>query len=168
MQISDEMLKVLDQSVGPMGLIECIAISHPKWSAIQRFVTNSNVNITVKHEDGQSFEYAYAPLTISKSAENSNLDQGLSVKIGDLGAIIPDLIDLVFLDEDIVFPKLSYRAYFIDQYDSPIAVSRDLDVESVTRDWQGSEIEAVAPGLNDNGNGEVYSASTDPSLISFY
>ena len=168
MQISEEMLNLLDQSAGPMGLIECIEISHPKWLSVQRFVANSNMNITVKHEDGQIFEYAYAPLTISKSAENSNLDQGLSVKIGDVGALIPDLIDLVFLDEDIIFPKLSYRAYFIAQYDSPVAVSRDLDVEGVTRDWQGSEIEAVAPGLNDSGNGEVYSPSTDPSLMSFY
>ncbi|MEG0343404.1 MAG: DUF1833 family protein [Acinetobacter sp.] len=168
MQISENMLNVLDQSKGPMGLIECVEISHPNWPNVQRFVTNSNLNITVKHEDGQAHEYLFSPLTISKSAENGNLDSGLSVKIGDVGEVIPDLIDLIIEDEDITLPKVSYRAYFIGQYDAPIAVSRDLDLESVTRDIKGSEIEAVAPGLNDNGNGEVYSASTDPSLVSFY
>lgn len=168
MQISEDMLNVLDQSAGPMGLIESVEISHSKWPTVQRFVTNSNLNLALKHEDGQSYEYVFAPLNISKSAENGNLDQGLNIKIGDVGELIPDLIDLILDDEQIELPKVNYRAYFIGQYDSPIVVARELDLESITRDWKGSECEVVAPGLNDNGNGEVYSASTDPSLISFY
>ena len=168
MQISEDMLNVLDQSAGPMGLIESVEISHSKWPSVQRFVTNSNLNLVLKHEDGQSFEYIFAPLTISKSAENGNLDQGLNIKIGDVGEVIPVLIDLILEDDDIELPKVNYRAYFIGQYDSPIVVARALDLESITRDWKGSECEVAAPGLNDNGNGEVYSASTDPSLISFY
>lgn len=168
MQISEDMLNVLDQSSGPFGLIECVEISHSKWSSVQRFVTNSNLNLVLKHEDSQSFEYVFAPLNISKTAESGNLDQGLNIKIGDVGELIPDLIDLILDDEDIELPKVNYRAYFIGQYDSPVVVARALDLESITRDWKGSECEVVAPGLNDNGNGEVYSASTDPSLISFY
>lgn len=168
MEITENMLCVLDQSAGPMGLIKCIEITHPKWTSVLRFVTNSNFNINVKHEDGQSFEYVPSNLTITKSSESGNLDQGLSVKVGDVGELIPECIDAFIYDEDIVLPTASYREYFIGRYESPVVVSRGLDVEGVTRDDQGSDCEVVAPRLNDNGNGEVYDVSTDPGLAGFY
>ena len=47
-------------------------------------------------------------------------------------------------------------------------MARNLEIEKISRDWQGTRADAKAPSLNDSGNGEVYSVSTDPSLIGFY
>lgn len=162
------MLSVLDQTAGPTGLIECIEISHSKWPSVLRYVINSSEAMMLTHEDGQSFEYIYAPIKVSRSTDEDTLEQELSFSFGDLGETVPALIDLIIHDEEIELPLVSYRAYLIGQYDSPIFVARDLELEKVTRDWQGTQGDSKAPGLNDSGNGEVYSASTDPSLIGFY
>lgn len=168
MEITNEMLAVLDQSTGPAGLIECIEISHSKWPLILRYVINSNEAMNLTHEDGQAFEYTYAPVSISRSTDQDTLEQELSFTLGDVGEAVPTLIDLFIHDEVIELPNVSYRAYLMGKYDVPIFVARDLELESVTRDWQGTRGDSRAPGLNDNGNGEIYSASTDPSLIGFY
>lgn len=168
MEITNEMMSVLDQTAGPTGLIECIEISHPNWPSVLRYVINSTESMILTHEDGQSFEYTYAPVNITRAADEDTLEQELSFTLGDVGETVPELIDLIIHDEVIELPLVSYRAYLIGQYQSPIFVARHLELESVTRDWQGTRGESKAPGLNDNGNGEVYSASTDPSLIGFY
>lgn len=168
MEITTEMLSVLDQTAGPTGLIECIEISHPNWPSVLRYVVNSTESMILTHEDGQSFEYSYAPVNITRAADEDTLDQELSFTLADVGEVVPELIDLIIHDEVIELPLVSYRAYLIGQYDSPIFVARNLELESVTRDWKGTRGDSKAPGLNDNGNGEVYSASTDPSLIGFY
>lgn len=167
MEITDEMLAVLDQSSGPTGLLECLEIKHSKWPAM-RYVINSSYSHTVIHEDGTSYAYLPMPIGISKSAQGETLDQELSFNIGDLGETIPDLIDLIIYDEVVELPLISYRAYLIGKYNNPVAISKDLELEEITRDWQASRGDAKAPGLNDTGNGEVYSASTNPSLIGFY
>lgn len=168
MEITAEMLSVLDQSAGPTGLIEFLEISHPNWPSVLRYVVNSSEPITVKHEDGQSFEYIYSPIQITRSSDQDTLDQEVNFMIGDVGQIVPDLIDLFIHDEEIEAPFASYRAYFVGQYDAPIFIAKNLEIESITRDWQGTQGDAKAPGLNDSGNGGIYSASTDPSLIGFY
>ena len=97
------------------------------------------------------------------------VDQSQSTfTLGDLGEVVPKLIDLFIYDEDVVLPTISHRMYFIGQYDAPLTVVSDLELDSITRDWQGMRCEAKAPGLNNNGNGEIYSASKYPSLIGFY
>lgn len=62
---------------------------------------------------------------------------------------------------------MNYRAYVIGKYDLPCTYAKGLEVIVITRDWKGTSFEAQAPGLNDSGNGEIYSASTDPSLEDF-
>lgn len=168
MEITTEMLTLLDQTAGPAGLLECIEISHPNWPSVLRYVVNSSESMILTHEDGQSFEYTYAPVNITRAADEDTLDQELSFTLGDVGEVVPELIDLIIHDEVIELPLVSYRAYLIGQHDSPIFVARNLELESVTRDFKGTRGDSKAPGLNDNGNGEVYSASTDPSLIGFY
>ena len=167
-ELTEEMLAVLDQSAGPVGWLESVEISHPNWPQVLRYVVNSSEPIQLTHEDGQTFEYVYVPLTINRGGDEDNLDQKLSAVIGDVGTIIPDLIKLVLQDDEITTPILNYRAYIIGRYDVPAYVVKDLEVITVTRDWQGSSFEAQAPGLNDSGNGEIYSASTDESLEGFY
>ncbi|VCZ58058.1 hypothetical protein BANRA_02767 [Acinetobacter baumannii] len=42
MIITDEMLAVLDQSSGPVGLLECIEVSHPSWPRVLRYIVNGS------------------------------------------------------------------------------------------------------------------------------
>lgn len=167
-ELTPEQLALLDQSAGPIGWLESVEISHPNWPQVLHYVVNSSEPISLTHEDGQSFEYVYVPLTINRGGDEDNLDQKLSAMIGDVGTIIPDLIKLVLQDEEITPPVLNYRAYNMGNYDVPAWVVKDLEIAVVTRDHRGSNIESQAPGLNDSGNGEIYSPSTDESLEGFY
>ncbi|MGH1941398.1 DUF1833 family protein, partial [Acinetobacter baumannii] len=98
MIITDEMLAVLDQSSGPVGLLECIEVSHPNWPRVLRYIVNSSDPMDLTHEDGQTFTYSFAPLNITRSNEEENLDQKITAAIGDVGSEIPDLVDLVLKD----------------------------------------------------------------------
>ena len=167
-EITGEIESILDQSSGAIGKIECLEISHPKWSQVYHFQITSNDNVTVKHENGESFDYEYAQMTISKATDSETLEQEITFFFGDLGEIIPNLVDTFINDEEIVLPLVSYRAYLMDSYESPIFVARDLEITGISRDWQGARADAKAPSLNESGNGEVYSVSLDPSLIGFY
>ncbi len=61
MIITDEMLAVLDQSSGPVGLLECIEVSHPNWPRVLRYIVNGSDPMDLTHEDGQTFTYSFAP-----------------------------------------------------------------------------------------------------------
>lgn len=162
------MLSLLDQSSGSVGLVETIEVTHPNWSAALRYVVNSSVPLILTHEDGQSFEYKPTTVTVERSSEQDNLDQSMRFSIGDLGQQIPDLIDQIYLDDVLVLPVLNYRAYLTGEYDGPCFLDKGLLVENVSRSYKGSTFEANAPNLNDSGTGELYVASTDPSLKGFY
>lgn len=168
MIVTDEMLAVLDQSSGPVGLLECVEISHPNWPRVLRYIVNGSDPMDLTHEDGQTFTYSYAPLNVTRGNEEENLDQKITVSIGDVGSEIPDLVDLILKDAERVPPILNYRAYVIGKYDTPCSLAKDLEIIVITRDWKGTSFEAQAPGLNNSGNGQIYSASTDPSLEGFY
>lgn len=167
MEVTEAMLSVLDQSAGPTGLVECIEITHEKWGAY-RYVMNSSTDLVLRHEDGSSHKYTAAPIDITKSADEDNLDQEITFSLNDLGETIPYLLDLIINDEVIEPPLVAYRAYLVGNYNVPTIIAKNLELTGLTRGASGSQCEASAPGLNESGNGEVYSASTDPSLIGFY
>lgn len=167
MEVTEAMLSVLDQSAGPTGLVECIEILHSKWPPL-RFVINSSMDLVLRHEDGSSHTYTAAPIEVTKSADEDNLDQEITFSLNDLGETVPDLLDLIIHDEEIELPQVSYRAYLIGNYSTPTLVSKNLELEEVDRDAKGSQGRARAPGLNENGNGDVYSASRYKSLLGFY
>lgn len=168
MEITEEVKRILDQSNGPLGIVEAIEISHSKWPRVLRYVSNSNIPLMLTHENGQTYQYIYAQIKIERSTDSETLEQELNFVFGDLGSIVPELVDLFIKDEVIEYPLVTYRAYFIGKYDTPIFIARDLELDSVTRDWKGASCKSKAPSLNELGNGEVYTASSDPALIGFY
>ncbi len=168
MEITEEVKQILDQSNGPLGIVEAIEISHSKWPRVLRYVSNSNIPLMLTHENGQSYQYVYAQIKIERSTDSETLEQELNFVFGDLGGIVPELVDLFIKDEVIEYPLVTYRAYFMGKYDTPIFIARDLELDKVTRDWKGASCQSKAPSLNELGNGEVYTASSDPALIGFY
>lgn len=168
MQVTGEMRELLDQSEGAIGKVECLEISHPKWSQVYHFQITSNEDLVLTHEDGQSYNYEYAQMTITKSTDSETLEQEINFFFGDLGEVVPNLIDAFINDEEFDLPVVTYRAYIMGKYDSPLFVARGLEIDNVTRDWQGARADAKAPSLNEYGNGGVYNATDDPSLKGFY
>ena len=168
MEIIGEASQLLDQSSGAIGKLECLEISHPKWPKAYRFQISSNQDVTLTHEDGLSYLYEYAQITISRATDSETLEQEVTFFFGDLGEIVPNLLDYFINDEEFDLPVVTYRAYIMDKYSSPIFVARGLELDSITRDWQGARSDAKAPSLNEYGNGEVYNATDDPSLKGFY
>lgn len=169
MEITDALMAaVLDQSQGVVGMLEAIEISHSKWDSVLRYVNDGNAAITLTHEDNNSYEYQYAQIKITRSSDSDTLDQELSFNFGDLGEIVPKLIDAFILDEEIEFPIVNYRVYLVGAYDAPVLVARNLELDSITRDNQGASCQSKAPSLNENGNGDKYTVDLFPSLIGYY
>lgn len=167
MEITEYARQVLDQSAGPIGLIECIEISHPKWGVF-RYATNTSNNLVLRHENGVSYTYQAAAINITRGSSGDNLDQKISFTLNDLGETIPDLIDLIIDDEVLVLPTVAYRGYLTNNLNAPALINKDLELTGINRDKNGSQGDASAPGLNDSGNGDLYTPSSDPGLKGFY
>ena len=75
MEITEEVKQILDQSNGPLGIVEAIEISHSKWPRVLRYVSNSNIPLMLTHENGQSYQYIYAQIKIERSTDSETLEQ---------------------------------------------------------------------------------------------
>ena len=151
----------------PAYLIECIEIKHSLWATPLRYVTNMADGVSVGH-DSSYFNYEYVPLQIDKGSSSDDLDQSLSITIGDLGDIVPDLIDQILDAGSTERPQVTYRAYSSLDLFTPILVIDNLEVTDQSSDYQGTTFNAEAPKLNAVGTGLLFTKANFPTLIGFY
>lgn len=151
----------------PAYLIECIEIKHSLWENPLRYVTNMADGVSVGH-DSSYFNYEYVPLQIDKGSSSDDLDQSLSITIGDLGEIVPDLIDQILDAGSTERPQVTYRAYSSLDLSQPILVIDHLEVTDQSSDYQGTTFNAEAPKLNAVGTGLLFTKANFPTLIGFY
>ena len=151
----------------PAYLIECIEIKHSLWATPLRYVTNMADGVSVGH-DSSYFNYEYVPLQIDKGSSSDDLDQSLRITIGDLGEIVPDLIDQILDAGSTERPKVTYRAYSSLDLSQPILVIDHLEVTDQSSDYQGTTFNAEAPKLNAVGTGLLFTKANFPTLIGFY
>lgn len=151
----------------PAYLIECIEIKHSLWENPLRYVTNMADGVSVGH-DSSYFNYEYVPLQIDKGSSSDDLDQSLSITIGDLGDIVPDLIDQILDAGSTERPQVTYRAYSSLDLSTPILVIDNLEVTDQSSDYQGTTFNAEAPKLNAVGTGLLFTKANFPTLIGFY
>lgn len=151
----------------PAYLIECIEIKHSLWENPLRYVTNMADGVSVGH-DSSYFNYEYVPLQIDKGSSSDDLDQSLSITIGDLGEIVPDLIDQILDAGSTERPQVTYRAYSSLDLSTPILVIDHLEVTDQSSDYQGTTFNAEAPKLNAVGTGLLFTKANFPTLIGFY
>lgn len=149
-------------------LLECIEIKHSLWPNPLRYVTNHADGITVKHEDGLSYAYEFIPLQLNKGGTADNLDQSISITVGDLGQVVPQLIKLIRDANSEERPQVIYRAYMSSNLDSPTHIIDGLGVEVMSRDQQATTFDAVAQRLNSVGTGRIYTVDEFPSLKGFF
>jgi hypothetical protein len=151
---------------GAVVQLECLEIAHPSFSQTFYIVRNATAGLTVTHEDSTTHDYIYVPVQIDRGNTSDDLDQKLSITLGELGRILPDEIDAVIAGEYAdVRPTVRYRVYRSDNLSAPIETLKTLHVESMSRDASGTTtFVAQAAKLNSTKTGWTYSPELFPSI----
>lgn len=146
-----------------------VEISHPAWSKTYRIVQNHSDGITVKHEGGLSFDYDYVPLTIRKGTNSDDLDQEITIGVGDLGEDFPLEIDRIRASDRYskVKPKLNYREYNLSDLTKPQLTIIGLEVTDYEPKIEGAVFVCRAKQMNLAKTGEVYNLDDYPTLRGF-
>lgn len=153
-----------------IALLETLEVSHSTWDKPIRIVTNHADGLTARNELGQYVVYQFAPLLINKGMTTDNLDQNLKITLGDLGEIVPPLIDKIRQAESDELPQVVYRAYAYDAgsmtlaKETPIDIIRGLVVSSMSRDSQATTFEAKTSDKNAVKTGRTYNMNDYPDL----
>lgn len=145
--------------------LELLEISHPAFSKVYRVVRNATNGITVRLEDGSLQAFQYYPLAIENGGIRDDLDQTITVSLGDLGEIIPQEIDrLTDADDFATRPTVLYRVYRSDDLEHLLFPTIKLEIYSFAFDRENSTFEAKAPSLNFSATGELYKLDRFPML----
>lgn len=147
--------------------IESIEIKHSLWANPLRYLVNVDGTLLLKH-NGIYNEYTYAPLKVERGAASTDLDQKVSITVGDLGDIVPDLIDIILDAESLECPTFAYRMYMSTNLDEPILTIDNLQIVDASSNSDGSTFKAEAQKLNATGTGLIFEKSYFPSLIGFF
>lgn len=146
-----------------------VEISHPAWSKTYRIVKNHAKGITVTHTDGLSYFYEYVPLTIQKGSSNDDLDQKITIGIGDLGEYFPAELDRVRASPmySKVRPTLNYYEYNLSDLTKPQVAILGLEVTDYEPKKEGAVFVCQAKRMNLTKTGEVYTLDNTPTLRGF-
>jgi hypothetical protein len=145
--------------------LELIELSHPNFSVIYRIVRNAVNGVTVTLETGEVAFFDYYPLSLEGSTVQEDLDYIITIKVGDLGEIIPAELDRISVNDGFsIKPKVIYRLYRSDDLSEPMFGPLLLEISEFNFIKDGAEFEAKAPLLNISRTGELYSLNRFPML----
>lgn len=145
-----------------------VEISHPAWSKTYRIVQNHADGITVQHEDTFSYDYEYVPLTIQRGNNSDDLDQEITIGVGDLGEMFPKELDAARASQySKVRPRLNYREYNLSDLTKPQVTILDLEVTDYEPKKEGAVFVCRAKQMNLTKTGEVYTLDNTPTLRGF-
>lgn len=148
--------------------LETLEISHPNFTKIYRIVRNAVQGVTVKLENGSSATFDYYPLAIENAGVRDDLDQAITINLGDLGEVLPKELDEIASNNGLgTKPTVVYRTYRSDDLTRPLFGPVTLEVTSFAFNREGSTFEAKAPSLNVNKTGELYKLDRFPMLRGF-
>jgi hypothetical protein len=148
--------------------LELIEISHPSFSKVYRVVRNAVAGVTVTLETNEVFFFEYFPLQISMGSTRDDLDQSITINLGDLGEILPKELDAVKSANTFsTKPVVTYRTYRSDDLTAPMLGPVLLEVDNLAFNKEGVSFEAKAPSLNVSKTGEVYKLDRFPMLRGF-
>ncbi len=149
--------------------LQCVEISHPAWSKVYRIVQNHSDGITVQHESGLSFAYEYVPLTIQKGSNSDDLDQEITIGVGDLGEDFPKELDAIraSVNYSKVRPTLNYREYNLSDLTKPQVTILGLEATDYEPKREGAVFVCRAKQMNLTKTGEIYTLDNTPTLRGF-
>lgn len=152
-----ELLKFYLGGLREQALLEFFEIKHSALSQVWRITKNYPDGVTIRHEDGRSYNYEYWPAAVSFDGRKVDLDSGLRLDLGDLGELMPKEIDRIIRADSLgEKPLLLYRIYSGDNLDEPLSGPITYEIHSVSRNAEGSSLEAKAPLINTSGTGLIY------------
>lgn len=146
-----------------------IEVTHPSFLHAYRYVQNHAYGVSVKHEDGAWYEYAYSPITVKKSKADDDLDQSITIGVGDLGEHLPDDIDRLRASDQHanIKPTLNYREYLLSNLEKPVLSVLGLEVSDWQPSKEGSVFVCKAKELNLTRTGLTYNLDKFPLLRGF-
>lgn len=148
--------------------VETLEIAHPNFSRTYWVVRNANGGITATLETGAAQAFEYYPLRIRPIGASDDLEQVLTVDLGDLGEIIPKELDAIEAAGKMgTKPVVRYRAWRSDDLSAPLVGPYRLEIAELSSNQEGSSFQAKAPSLNVNRTGELYRVDRFPSLRGF-
>jgi hypothetical protein len=149
--------------------IELLEIAHPAFSQTYRIVRNVEDGITVTLEGGAVASFDYYPAQIELRSDNDDLDQELSITLGDLGELLPTELDAVAASTQgfAQKPTLIYRTYRSDDLTQPMVGPLRYEISNLAFTRDGCTFAAKAPSLNLNKTGEIYTFERFPMLRAF-
>lgn len=157
-------------SASSIALLETIEIKHSLWHEPLRYVTNHSGGIATTLEDDSSALFEYMPLLIKRGNTSDDLDQSLSITVGDLGQVVPPLIKLIRDADSDEKPEVIYRTYAFDVKtmalvkEKPLDVIKGLNIKSMNRDYQATSFEAKTSDKNSVKTGKTYNLEDYPGL----
>lgn len=148
--------------------LETLEISHPDFTKVYRIVRNAVQGVSVTLENGSSASFDYYPLKIENAGIRNDLDQSITINLGDLGEVLPKELDEVSSNNGFsTKPTVVYRTYRSDDLSRPLFGPVVLEVTTFAFNREGSSFEAKAPSLNITKTGEVYKIDRFPMLRGF-
>lgn len=157
-------------SVSSVVLLETLEISHSLWPAPIRIVTNHPDGVAVTLENNQQAFFEFIPLLIQRGNTSDDLDQTLNITVGDLGEIVPPLIQKIRDASSDEKPQVIYRSFAFDAASmvltkqTPIEIIRGLSVAKMNQDYQATTFEAATSGKNSVKTGRTYNFEEYPDL----
>ena len=149
--------------------VETLEATHSSFSQPLRVVRNVTTGWSAKLHDNDTarVNFEYFPVKIEVGDSKTDLDQSLSITIGDLGEVLPQELQRAFEnDEMFEKPIIKYRCYASNDPDHVLFGPIKLQVESFTFNEQGTSFQAKAPNVDGAKTGEVYSTVRFPFLKS--
>lgn len=148
--------------------LELIEVSHPAFTKVYRVVRNMVTGVSVTLENGQPALFEYYPLQIEMGTTRDDLDQSMTINLGDLGEVLPKELDSVkALNRFDVKPTVIFRIYRSDMLNEPMYGPIFLEVNSFAFTKEGASFEAKAPSLTISKTGEIYSLERFKMLRGF-
>lgn len=147
---------------------ETIELSHPNFSQVFRLVRNNTQGLTATLETLASVTFDYCPMSISKGAQQGDLDFALEVEVGDVGEILQAELDLIqTADSFATKPSFIYRTFRSDDLTQPMYGPLTMEIQSIAYAKEGFKIEARSPFLSISQTGLVFTIEQFPTLASF-
>lgn len=148
--------------------LELFSISHSNFTTSYHVVRNAVKGVTVTLENGVSQFFQYYPLKATGRGSKADLDQVITIELGDLGEILPNELDAVSQAGGFnIKPTVIYRVYRSDDLTKPLYGPLTLETSSLAFVKEGAKFEAKAPSLNICKTGELYTLERFPMLRGF-
>ena len=118
--------------------LETLEISHPSFTKTYYIVRNATNGLTATIETSAVIDFQFYPLEITPSKSSNDLDQSITVNIGDVGQVLPTELDAVATADTFkIKPTVKYRLFRSDDLSGPMLGPIILQVESFSFARQG-------------------------------